>query len=108
VVIVGRGAGFGLRGRRPDLLHVRLIAPEEHRVAVVASRLGVPADQARKPVRATDRQRRDFVRARYHADWDDPLAYDITLNTATLGVELAIQLVLDAAQRCFGAVPASA
>ena len=93
VVIVGRGAGFLLRDSVPDLLHVHLIADAELRATVLAERMDLNPDRARDLVRKSDEQRREFIRHLCEADWDDPAAYDMVINTGSLGAEASAALI---------------
>jgi len=59
-VIVGRGGQVLLADRR-DVLHVRVVAPLEHRVVYVALREGLDMDTARARVQAKDRARGRYM-----------------------------------------------
>jgi cytidylate kinase len=96
VVIVGRAGQMVLRDR-PGTLHVRVIAPFELRVQRLAERYGIALPAARAQVRASDRQRRTYLKRFYNADLDDPDLYDLVLNTARLSAETACDLVCRAA-----------
>jgi hypothetical protein len=47
----------------------------------------------------TDRQRAEWVRQHYGADWADPIQYDLTVRTDRLGIEEAAALIRLAAER---------
>ena len=106
-VIVGRGAGFALREVCPELLQVQLVSSESHRIAVVAKRMDIVEDEARKLVRDSDEQRRRFLEATHQVDWRDASNYDLAINTGALGVDLAEGLILDAGRRRFEAAGTS-
>src|SRR5918997_2225892 len=63
VVMVGRAAPAVL-ARTRDALHVRLVAPRDHRIRVAAERLGVSPDQAARTMDDADK-----MRARYHREY---------------------------------------
>ena len=92
-VIVGRGAGHVLKGR-PGAVSVFLHAPEAWRIERVAQHTGAPPAKARDAVRESDRQRASFMRAMTGADWTDARRYDLSIDTSTLGIEAATDLVL--------------
>ena len=98
-VIVGRGAPFLVPPERG--LRVLLIAPRERRIARYAEVMQLPAERARVELDRADAQRAEFVRARFGARQDDPLLYDLTLNTGTLSFELAADLIVEALRRRF-------
>ena len=97
-VLVGRGA-VALLGRREDALHVKLVASLEHRIRVVADRLGADEEAAAKRIRDIDAHRRRYHRQWYDRDWSDPGNYHLTINTGWVGLEQAAELIVAAAPR---------
>jgi cytidylate kinase len=91
VVLAGRGAPFSLRGVT-HALRVRISARE----AVRAERLGLGLEAGLDLVRHSDRERASRVRFLYHADWDDPLLYDLVVNTEHFDVPGAVRVILEA------------
>jgi len=83
VILVGRGANFAT-ARVANGIHVRLIAPVEHRARYMAKLLDITRSAARARNKSLDAKRRDFVRAVFNADVTDPTAYDLLINTAKL------------------------
>src|SRR5512146_3549853 len=98
VIIAGRGGQVVLAGR-PDTLHVRTVAPVELRVARIAERYAISLAAARAQVRASDRQRRLFLKRFYNIDGDDPQLYDLVINTARMDAETACSLICAALQQ---------
>ncbi len=98
VVIVGRAGQVILRGR-PNVLHVRVVAPEHVRAARAARQQGIALDTALAQVKASDRNRRDYLKRFHHAHWDDPDLYDLIINTAQITVEAAADIVCAAVAR---------
>jgi cytidylate kinase len=92
VVIVGRGGQVILADRR-DVLHIRVVAPLEQRVAYVALREGLDMDTARARVQEKDRARARYMQTQYHCQHDDPHLYDLVINTAVLGLDRAVDLI---------------
>jgi cytidylate kinase len=95
VVIVGRGGQATLRGR-PDVLHVRLIAPADLRAERLRRRHQISLESAQAQVEARDHYRRNYLKRFYHIDWDDPELYDLILNTARFSPEEAAQHIVQA------------
>ncbi len=97
-VIVGRGAAHTLKGR-PGVISVFLHAPERWRVERVQQVYGI-ADRsaAQRMVQDSDRDRARFVRAIAGVEWTDVRGYDLAVDTAAVGLEAAIDLVVRAAQ----------
>lgn len=95
VVIIGR-AGQVILGGRSNVLHIRIIAPPAVRVERIASIQDIPMAAARAQVEQSDRTRRDYLRATYQVDWNDPQLYDMILNTERMTVESAGDLICEA------------
>mgnify|MGYP000240578530 CR=1 FL=1 len=54
------------------------------------------AEKARKRVIARESRRTAFVRRSYNADISDPENYDLTINTGTIPIETAVEVVVAA------------
>jgi CMP/dCMP kinase len=92
VVIVGRGGQVLLADRR-EVLHIRVVAPLELRVAYVARREGLPMDAARTRVQAKDRARGRYMQTQYHCQHEDPHFYDLVIDIAVLDLDNAVNLI---------------
>ena len=93
-VIVGRGANFILPA--DNRLRVRVVAPQKERIQHVAQDFNIPEDEAKRRVIRTESDRRAFIRKYFNADISDPINYDIVINTGTLSVDSAVNLIIAA------------
>jgi cytidylate kinase len=100
-VILGRGATFILPA--DQALRVRVVAPRALRVERVAERRKLAPEQAAEEVDRKDAQQRAFLTHDFGVDPEDPTLYDLVVNTGTLGVEAAADLVVAALERRFPA-----
>jgi cytidylate kinase len=98
-VIVGRGAAFILDPQ--SALRVLVAAPVAVRLERVAKQRGLERAPAEAMLRDEDARRTEFVRHHFGARLDDPLCYDLVLNTGMLGLEAAANLVVEAYQTRF-------
>lgn len=96
-VIVGRGAAQVLPSE--VTFRVRLVGPVQDRIQVVARRLGVQNEEARKWVERTDTERARFVKNHFHKDPDDPRQYDLVLNSSRFSVAECADLIVEAVHR---------
>jgi cytidylate kinase len=94
---VGRGGQMILRGR-PGVLHVQVIAKFENRVYNVIEREGVKWREAAHRVRQADEQRAGYMRRFYNVDWLDSSLYDLVINTDQIPSDVAVDLLVTAAQ----------
>lgn len=94
VIIYGRG-GQDLLAPVSNVFRVRIIAPFEERVERWAEREWLDPDYARLLVRRSDQQRAGFIKYYFDRDWEDPLHYDLVINTSKLSHETAVNLICD-------------
>jgi cytidylate kinase len=95
VILSGRGATIFLRKIRHSL-RVRITAPERVRAYRVEHKQELTSEAALYRVKQNDRERASNVRFLYHVDWDDPLLYDLVLNTERMDVKEGARLVRNA------------
>jgi CMP/dCMP kinase len=95
-VIVGRGAAQTLRGRH-GVVAVFVHAPEKWRVDRVQQvyRIADRAEAARM-VQRSDQDRARFVRGVAGIEWTNASSYDLTIDSAALGFDGAVELILRA------------
>lgn len=98
VVIVGRGAQAHLAAR-PDVFHVRIIAPLETRIAYVMRREGRDQAAARARILQKDDERRQYLQTYYQRDPGNPHLYDLVVNTGILDLDSAVDVIQLALER---------
>ncbi len=91
-VIVGRGANFILPPN--ERLAIRVIAPLTTRMKKVADEFGVTLEEAKRRVINREAKRAAFVHQAFHAEVNDPLNYDLVLNTDKLTIDAAVGAVV--------------
>jgi len=101
VVMVGRAAAEVL-AKRPEALHVRVVAPRAVRIERAIERLGVDPKQAEKVLDDTDQNRARYHRQHYNRDWLDPVNYHLTLNTHALGFDGTAEVIVARARAMWG------
>jgi cytidylate kinase len=95
-VIVGRGAAQCLP--EETTLSVRVVAPRKERMKTVQRREGMSAAAAERWVDKHDRERMRFVEHHFHVNADDPVLYDLVLNSKRMTTDESADLVVKAAQ----------
>src|SRR5262249_30332907 len=80
-IVVGRG-GNHILAKRPETLHVFIVAPPAVRVDRVMHGEKLTHAEAERRIAGMDRIRTDYVRTFYHADWRDPAHYHLTVDSA--------------------------
>ena len=99
VVFLGRGSAFVLSPERA--LRVLVVAPREQRLERLAKAEDLDPDRARARLDHEEEVRREFHRHHFQRDPDDPSAYDLIVNTGTLGMDLAAGLVAETVRKRF-------
>jgi len=97
LVVVGRGAQEML-GEREDALHAFCYAPRKALIARTMQREGVDAEEAARLVDGTNKERDQWVRLHWERDRRAHENYDLSVNTARLGIEGSAQLIVSAAR----------
>lgn len=95
MVIVAHAASFAL-GARPSALRVFLTASLETRRRRVASAHSVNDADAERLVARGDRNRADYLK-RFYRVTEQPIHYDLVINTDTLTADEAVELIQRAA-----------
>lgn len=94
-VIVGR-AGQIILQEKPDVIHVRVIAPAGLRAARIAERQQITLEKALAQIEASDKNRRKFVKRFFEIDWNSPEFYDLVINTTHLTASESARLIVQA------------
>jgi len=92
VIFMGRAAHC-ITAQFPRAAHVRIIGSFDRRVDEVARDSHCSRDQAVKEVQTVDDRRRRFTSTYFHSDLDNPLDYDLILNTDRISVEEGASLI---------------
>ena len=91
-VIVGRGSPYILRNR-PDVFHVFVFAPIDEKIRRVRT-LGKSEAEARELVETIDKERAQFIKRYFGADWPCRQLYDLMINSDR-GDEYVIETILN-------------
>ncbi len=95
VIIVGRG-GVCLTRHLPGGLHLRLVGSLDARIRRMAVAMNLSEKAASRMVADRDRARAALIKSYFHRDINDPLLYDLVINTDTLTPQVAAGTVLRA------------
>jgi cytidylate kinase len=95
-LILGRGGCMFLKDY-PNALHVRLVSPVAVRVRRTMEYRWLAEGAARAAIVQSDAQRKSFFHSYFGVDWEDPLLYDLTVNSGRLGAA-AVELVAAAGE----------
>jgi len=91
VVIIGRGAQVILHGR-PDVYHVRILAPRDERIEALRASESLSSESAAKRVALIDGLRTDLLRRMGWTD-DDQKLYDLIFDSSGLSVDQCVERI---------------
>lgn len=108
VLIRGWGATFVLRSV-PHALCVRVCASKQNRARVLMERIGLEDEAlAMKEISRNDAAHHRTMNHLFNVDWEDPILYDLVLNTDRLSVPLCVSTIKHAlADEMFQETPES-
>jgi len=95
VILIGRAGNIVTAGM-PNVLHVRLVAPLDDRIARISRDDHKTPDDARKFCLEEEQARTRFLKTYFNVDINDPLHYHLVINTSLMGYENAAKLIADA------------
>jgi len=94
LVILGRGSQFILKDH-PGALHVLVVAPFEMRVERLMQERNLDQGTAKLEIERSDKSLRKFIMRYFKAELEDPVYYDLVLNTERLTFQVAASIVVD-------------
>lgn len=97
-VIVGHGAQ-AILANWPNVLHVRLTAPFSQRAYQVMQVRQLAEDRAREYVRQKDRDLAHYLRSQHQQDINNPLLYNLTVNSYAFDLDGLVDLIYLAYER---------
>jgi cytidylate kinase len=95
IIIRGRGSQFILKDF-PRALHVLVVAPLLLRVKRIMESSKVEESEAKKIIQRFDSSRLVFTKRYFHAALEDPINYDLVINTEHITFENASSIVIKA------------
>jgi cytidylate kinase len=99
VLIRGWGATYLLRPVT-HVLCVRVCAPVKQRAGVIMERIGIQDERtAIREIEKNDAAHAKTMHHLFHADWRDPLLYDVVVNTSRISVEAGVSLIKELINR---------
>lgn len=94
-VIVGRASGYILREWENNL-RVFIYAEHDKRVQRAIEREGIERSKAEAALKMNDKRRNSFYNSVANQEWTDPKCYDIYMNAGKLGIDLCVQILMEA------------
>lgn len=90
-IILGRGANNILPPE--ETLRIRFIAPLGHRIQNMSKKEGISIEAAERQITKKESEQRAFIKKYFEVDIDDPIYYDLIINTQYLSDDKIVALV---------------
>ena len=81
------------------VLKVLIVASMDYRIEQVKKRRGLDGENARQFLKDSDRVHGRRLRALFNIEWQDPVGYDLVINTSRIDPDMAVFLVTEAVLR---------
>lgn len=94
-IVVGRGGNL-ITGGFPNVLSVRLIGSEKHRIRQMTEVHGMSLEGAKDFIKKEDAARARYVKKHYSADIDDPMLYNLVISTDQLSDDAIVAMLVTA------------
>lgn len=85
IILIGAGTQL-LLAETPGVLRIKVVASAEVRIERLAAAYGLSQHEAQAGIARADLEQREYNRAILGADWDEPLLWDVTINTDHLSI----------------------
>ena len=77
----------------PNILRIRLTAPNQYRVEVLSKELNITSEEAVDFIKNIDEKRKKWSRFLYEVDWENPQLFDLTINIEQIDIEIAAEII---------------
>lgn len=95
IVINGRGSQFILKDY-PRVLHALIVSPLKVRIKRVMERMGLSEKAAKHRISKYDNSRQTFIKKYFKAELEEPMHYDLVINTDCVDIETAVAMIIKA------------
>jgi cytidylate kinase len=101
VIILGWGGQCILRDK-PDVLHVRLVADMEKKIAAVMEEFAISRQSAIHMIESTEKESKEYIKYYFKERWADPGLYDIIIDMGETSVADAVEEIARALEEKLG------
>ncbi|MCW8848741.1 MAG: cytidylate kinase-like family protein [Melioribacteraceae bacterium] len=95
LILIGRGSNI-VTSHLNNSYHIRLVAPFENRIKCIQKSKNLNKDLAKKMVLKEDHNRKDYLYRTFKKNIDDPLLYNMIINTSQFSFDDLIKSIFEA------------
>lgn len=93
-IIIGKAANK-IIGSLKNVVTVNIQAPMDYCIANIVERLQINTVEARNRIIEINEYREKYYKYYVGGDWSNMTEYDLNINTASLGEDFAVQMIID-------------
>lgn len=91
-IIVGRCGDFVLN-KYPNVVRVFVYAEKQHCIEIVSEKYCISKKEAEKRIETIDKQRGQYYKYYTGSQWDNPLNYDLCINTTNIDFDFCAKTI---------------
>ena len=91
-IIIGR-AGNIITGNLKNSFHVRLVSSIEKKARYVMDKYNMTKTESIEYIKKEDQARKNYLKKYFNKDVEDPLLYNLVINTASLGFKNTAEII---------------
>jgi cytidylate kinase len=91
-IIIGRAANI-ITAKLKNTFHVRLVSTLENRIIHIQAHYSIDRKAAIEFIKKEDEARKDYLYSNFHKQIDDPLLYNLVINTSKVTYEEAASII---------------
>ena len=93
-ILIGRCADHILKDN-PKVIRIFVCADPQACIDKVVELYGIDADDAKKKIEKIDKSRAAYYKYYTGKEWNDPVNYDLCINTTSVGFDGAVDIITD-------------
>ena len=94
IIVIGRGSNI-ITSHLNNSYHIRLVAPLENRIKCIQKSINESREMAKKILLKEDKNRKDFLFRTFKKNIDDPLLYNLTINTSRFSFDDLVSFIFE-------------
>ena len=94
LILIGRGSNI-ITSHLNNSYHIRLVAPFEDRIRCIQKTENLTKEMAKKMVLKEDQNRKDYLCRTFKKNIDDPLLYNIIINTSKFSFDDLVKCIFE-------------
>lgn len=94
IIVIGRGSNI-ITSHLYNSFHIRLVAPLENRIKFIQKCKNVTKKMAKKILLKEDKNRKDYLFRTFKKNIDDPLLYNLTINTSRFSFDDLVSFIFE-------------